>query len=523
MRLLSACCLGWLVLVWAWPSAYLALTVDDAFYYLEIAHNAAAGLGATFDGSEPTDGYHPLWLWLLSGLSWLGGEAPDRMRVALSAQLGLVWLGARWLSGIPSLASLPLWLGVWLLGPYGAKVFVNGQESALQFFLLAASLRLWAGGWRGPASLRPLALGLLAGLCALARLEAALFGLCLAASAAAWGLGDLERERPEQEERERPAPLRRAWLALQLLLGLALVLGPFLAGHYRATGHLAPVSGSLKAASGLAGGGLPPAARAALLVGLVGLVGLLGLAVWRIKGRSGAAAWRALLPLVGYAVGLQAYLWGVRGAWLVGIWYWVPHVLLAGCLLAQYAHVAPGHGRAWVRRGRLAAGGAWLALVGLSWAYRLTPSSYARYEAAARVASWLNRERPGQPSASWDAGIVGAHAAAPVVNLDGLVNSWRYKEQYLDRGRTEQYLSERRVGLAAQYFPVRRLLSGRLRHRGVDFAPWRVEHADCFQLRRATAFWRAEPAAFMVLSRSGPGPALGSSAGQRRALCEEAL
>lgn len=35
---------------------------DDAFYYFTIARNIAHGNGITFDGSSPTNGFHPLWM-----------------------------------------------------------------------------------------------------------------------------------------------------------------------------------------------------------------------------------------------------------------------------------------------------------------------------------------------------------------------------------------------------------------------------------------------------------------------------
>ena len=38
---------------------------DDAFYYLKIAQNVAAGRGLTFDGISVTNGFHPLYLGLL--------------------------------------------------------------------------------------------------------------------------------------------------------------------------------------------------------------------------------------------------------------------------------------------------------------------------------------------------------------------------------------------------------------------------------------------------------------------------
>ncbi|MBT3338633.1 MAG: hypothetical protein HN855_13750 [Anaerolineae bacterium] len=35
---------------------------DDAYYYFKVAQNISEGLGSTFDGVNPTNGYHPLWM-----------------------------------------------------------------------------------------------------------------------------------------------------------------------------------------------------------------------------------------------------------------------------------------------------------------------------------------------------------------------------------------------------------------------------------------------------------------------------
>ncbi len=35
---------------------------DDAYYYFKVAQNISEGLGSTFDGINPTNGYHPLWM-----------------------------------------------------------------------------------------------------------------------------------------------------------------------------------------------------------------------------------------------------------------------------------------------------------------------------------------------------------------------------------------------------------------------------------------------------------------------------
>ena len=50
--------LPWLPMEWL-----IANTLsDDAFYYFQVARNAAAGRGVTFDGEHPTNGFHPLWM-----------------------------------------------------------------------------------------------------------------------------------------------------------------------------------------------------------------------------------------------------------------------------------------------------------------------------------------------------------------------------------------------------------------------------------------------------------------------------
>ncbi|MFN7144622.1 MAG: hypothetical protein ACK4YP_12660, partial [Myxococcota bacterium] len=55
---------------------------DDALFYLVIARNLGAGRGFTFDGVDPTTGFHPLWLAIVAmgptsspeaGLRWLLG------------------------------------------------------------------------------------------------------------------------------------------------------------------------------------------------------------------------------------------------------------------------------------------------------------------------------------------------------------------------------------------------------------------------------------------------------------------
>jgi len=45
--------------------------VDDSFFYAQIAYNIGINHISSFDGLHITNGYHPLWCWLLSIVSFV--------------------------------------------------------------------------------------------------------------------------------------------------------------------------------------------------------------------------------------------------------------------------------------------------------------------------------------------------------------------------------------------------------------------------------------------------------------------
>ena len=44
-------------------------TRDDAFYYFKVAQNISEGNGSSFDGINLANGYHPLWMVVLTLLA----------------------------------------------------------------------------------------------------------------------------------------------------------------------------------------------------------------------------------------------------------------------------------------------------------------------------------------------------------------------------------------------------------------------------------------------------------------------
>src|SRR5262245_22409778 len=64
------------------------LLFDDAYYYLGVAHHMAQGMGSTFDGINASNGYHPLWCWLLVPLYRVVDDPGLAVRL-----VGLLWFG----------------------------------------------------------------------------------------------------------------------------------------------------------------------------------------------------------------------------------------------------------------------------------------------------------------------------------------------------------------------------------------------------------------------------------------------
>lgn len=76
------------LLVLLLPKSFLAAyrLPDDAMYYFTIARNLAAGRGISFDGVDPTNGFHPLWLFVITPIYWLTHGLWDSVYVILTLQ-----------------------------------------------------------------------------------------------------------------------------------------------------------------------------------------------------------------------------------------------------------------------------------------------------------------------------------------------------------------------------------------------------------------------------------------------------
>jgi hypothetical protein len=227
----------------------------DAFYYLAVADHSVGVPGFTYDGSLPTNGFHPLWQYLLWAVfSTFGLTGASQVVFTFAASVLTSSLGAALfatallrLTSRPFLALLGAVPGVFyaLCLPFHAHCgaswsFANGMESGLSmlvFGVLARSLFAHGPPARGDVR-RTLLVSFLVTLGTLARLD----DVFLLVPFVGWILlrGGTRREQ-----------LRAA---VSFLVLPVLLIGAYLAYNVSYSGMLLPTSGAAK--GGLALGNL---------------------------------------------------------------------------------------------------------------------------------------------------------------------------------------------------------------------------------------------------------------------------
>lgn len=113
--------------------------VDDAFYYFEIAKNFAAGKFSTFDGGiTTTNGYHPIWVFLITPLYWFL-DAEAALFGIKAMEIMLIAGGACLVGMAVRQARLP-WILLFAMVPalYSQHGMLLGVEAAAGVFVLGA-------------------------------------------------------------------------------------------------------------------------------------------------------------------------------------------------------------------------------------------------------------------------------------------------------------------------------------------------------------------------------------------------
>jgi hypothetical protein len=147
--LLLACCLIGLVirLIIVWQpvdEVVHRVFIDDSFYYLNIARHIALGNGPTHDGINPTNGFQPLWVFLIVPIFWAIQDKLTAVKVVATLCALLSTITALPIYGISRhLISERVGLlnaFLWLFSPSVLRHSLNGMETGLYVFLVAITV-----------------------------------------------------------------------------------------------------------------------------------------------------------------------------------------------------------------------------------------------------------------------------------------------------------------------------------------------------------------------------------------------
>ena len=451
---------------------------DDSFYYFQIAYHLAAGKFSTFDGGiTQTNGYHPLWLLLITPFYWVFDKEAALFGIK-AFEIMLIAGGVALIAVAARLARLP-WILLFALLPllYQHSSLFRGMEAAAALFMLGLfflAVMLYARNparWKWPLAVVAFALPWV-------RLE--YIAISLAATGALcvieWSRRESSSPRPSPvNEEARPLKeIARSILALNAvgpLLGAIAGVLIYFAYNGLFFGGIVPVSGATKQAWSQfiweREGGYSlvqnfrdvlqmvhhrvPVFDYELLVALEVCAYLL-LVWWLARRSKDRKDWLLLAFLVGM-FGLAAghlakfaqTVLTVHPHWVRYSWYFVPAYLMMALIVPVRCYVAIHFIRRFIGPrqpqtanilsvGIVVVGAAFL----LTMADFIAPFRYVEYRAGQtltydwRVNSYmgtlvLNRVlSKDSVVGSWDAGVIGYFSRFPVVNLDGLVNSYDY-------------------------------------------------------------------------------------------------
>ena len=456
---------------------------DDAFYYFQIAYHMAEGRFSTFDGGiTRTNGYHPLWLFLITPFYWVFDKT-EALFAVKAFEIMLVALGVALAAVAARVARLPWFLMFAALPTLLAQDgMLWGMEAALVLFMLGLLMLAMCLFARDPARWKwPLAA--VAFALPWARLEWA--AVAVAATAALclleWSgrLSCSPADAPGGPAASSPARAgRRSWPGADLLrLRAAAPLAGAFAGvlvyfAYNGVvfGGVLPVSGAVKADIWTpsewqkeGGASLAKSFDAVawsepfddeLLIALEVCVYAL-LAWWLSRGARG----REDALLLAFGAGVFCLAAGHLARFALSVltmypisglalweWYFVPAHLMEALVVPLRCYVAIYVIRRLVgpRLPRMSdvlrlaaivvATVALVAKADFAKPFRFVDTARGDAMIDLDVRSYmgtavLNRLLPeGTLVGAWDSGIVGYFSRLPVMNMDGLVNSYDYKK-----------------------------------------------------------------------------------------------
>ena len=447
---------------------------DDSFYYFEIAKNLSDGKFSTFDsGITHTNGYHPLWLFLITPFYWLFDlntalfsiKAFEIMLVAVATILVALAVSMCRLPLLPLIAVLPIF--------YRVHALYHGLEGAAALLMLG--LLFLALSLYGRDSVRRIwPLVAVAFLLPWVRLEFVAISLTATAtlSVLEWSW-QAKPPNPSLKALVRSIPVRAVVPFLSACSGIFM----YLLYNRLVFGGFFPVSAASKQVWSQTRwereGGYDLVQNFKDVLGIRWFNDELAMALvicaciilvwWFARNSRSREDWLLLIFLVGafsLAVGhlakfAQTVLL-VHPYWGGYSWYFVPAFMMIALIFPISCYVSVHFIRRLLGTRRFVANvlslgivivasvSPFLIKVDIAHPFKYVDSVSGSSEREWEVTSYagvqiLNRILPEDSIVgAWDSGVIGYFSHFPVVNLDGLVNSYEYMRAKKE-GRAELY------------------------------------------------------------------------------------
>ncbi len=491
------------------------LIADDAFYYFKIALNFHTRHNFTFDGLHLTNGFHPLYQYWVTALSWLTQDPIALIRVVLIGAIALHLVASLLLYAVSqrlfSKRGALFLVALWALSPAFIRINLLGLENSLLAVFLLTSFSLFLRLRTKGSATTPrdfLLLGIAFGFGFLARIDE-IFWIIIAT---------IWLARPLLAGGVKPALKKiTAYLIPQIIIVL-----PFLSYNLLTFQHLFPISGAVKryqmvswlathgwsilspdflwraGTTGLAQVGqwlgyitapfwaLPIQLRLwnrefdeatiatqktqiALGLGLLAVI-IFGLFLWRqrlswqryvgaVRALPTAQPFGSLTPFLLFTfVHLVSYLlFFYTQIGYADKWYFIPEYLATLLLVVVVIDRLLLRSPRWLGGLTVSAISLTVVFFAVHFSNASSPlrSSYRSgtvTETKITATAWLNEFLP--PDArvgSWNAGLVGYLAQRPVIHLEGLVNNYEYLEQFLRPKALSAYLQRENITYLADY------------------------------------------------------------------------
>jgi hypothetical protein len=223
--------------------------VDDAFYYLKPAQNLIAGKGLSFDGVNLTNGYHPLWM-VVTVLICFFGDIMFQAKM-LSLMGGLLYLSGALIISYVGLRNFKYWQKtlIFILFAFNlmqAKIFLQGLESGLNFFLLTVVVALFANPKMGDLTQarNKIIFGTFLALLALSRVDQILLVIFLIVFLAADSASFNFLKKMSYSQKQGAIDLYN--FSLLIVAPVIILFGAYLIFNYWEFQTITPVSGMVK-------------------------------------------------------------------------------------------------------------------------------------------------------------------------------------------------------------------------------------------------------------------------------------